>query len=133
VTKRDRSARSTLPAGRTFKVLICILAAALSAVSLTASIAESAISFFQPSILTSEEYNDNIFLTTNDRLDDYITKIDPSFLFIYRAPLWDWDVKYTYDYLYYAKSAFSKTNRHTSNLVNQDRVIDGLLFFHGQG
>ncbi len=89
---------------------------------------EGAESLFQPAVLASEEYNDNIFLSPDHPIDDFITRIVPSFQFMYRAPFWDWDATYAYDYQYYALSDFAKTDTHRASLANQTRIVKDVLF-----
>lgn len=57
----------------------------------------------RPSITVREEYNDNFFLNEDDKVDEFITRVMPSIQFRYGAPLWTWDLKYTFDYVYYAR------------------------------
>ncbi len=84
---------------KTGAVLFFYLTVFLSAVSMTVPVrVEGGESLFQPAVLASEEYNDNIYLTPDHEFADFITRIVPSFQFAYRAPFWDWDVSYAYDY-----------------------------------
>jgi hypothetical protein len=80
----------------------------------------------------SEEYNDNIFLTSKDEMADYITRIAPSISFLYFAPRWDWDVAYNYNYLYYAKRTTRDDSSFALNLMNKNRIISDVLFLDVQ-
>jgi hypothetical protein len=80
----------------------------------------------QPFLTVSEEYNDNLFLTTTDKKDDYITRVAPGVWWTYKAPLWDWDVAYTYDYRYYANYSVDRSF-YTLNLTNHTRLVGDLL------
>ncbi len=118
---------------KTCTALFFYLTVFLSAASMTApALVEGAESHFQPSVLLSEEYNDNIFLSPTDRFDDYITRIVPSFQFAYRAPFWDWDVSYAYDYRYYVLNKFAETDNHRASLANQTRIVQDLFFLKVQ-
>ncbi len=82
----------------------------------------------QPSITLNEEYNDNIFLVPENRSYDYISRIAPSLDIKYKAPFWDWDVKYLYDYYRFARHHISQDQTHTLNLENHTRIIDQYIF-----
>lgn len=90
--------------------------------------AESAEYRIQPSILVSEEYNDNVYLTPQNRIYDYITRVIPSVNFSYKAPLWDWNVAYAYDYYYFARIYPSHTDTHTANLTGLTRIVKDFFF-----
>jgi hypothetical protein len=87
----------------------------------------------------SEEYNDNIFLAPRGcsqtpcpedkkREFDYITRVVPSLGITYKAPLWDWDASYAYDYRYYGRAAFRQDETYTVSLTNLTRIVPDLLF-----
>jgi hypothetical protein len=80
----------------------------------------------QPAITINEEYTDNLFLTTTDRKDDYITRVVPSIRWTYKAPLWDWDVAYAYDHRYYAKYRDDQ-DLYTLDLKNHTRILGDFL------
>ena len=80
----------------------------------------------RPAITISEEYNDNLFLTTTDKKDDYITRVVPSIWWTYKSPLWDWDVAYAYDYRNYAKYSVDRSF-YTLNLKNHTRILGDFL------
>jgi hypothetical protein len=82
----------------------------------------------RPSILLSEEYNDNIYLTTEGRLDDYTTTTAAIISFVYLARNWEWNVDYNYNYLYYAKKTTSNDSFYSLNLINKDKIIAEVLF-----
>jgi hypothetical protein len=115
------------------KALIFIAAIILGAVSISAPADVEGSEFrFQPSILLSEEYNDNVLLTTESKYDDYITRTAPSFSAVYLAPNWDWNVDFNYNYLYYAKRTTRNDSSYTLNLVNKNRIIEDVLFLDVQ-
>lgn len=82
----------------------------------------------QPAITVSEEYNDNLFLTTTDKRTDYITRIVSAITVTYKTPIWDWDVAYAYDYRYYANYKVDE-NLYTLNLNNHTRMLNDALLF----
>jgi hypothetical protein len=102
-----------------------LLAAAMLAVAGQSNAADF---YFKPSITVSEEYTDNVFLTTRSKQSDYITRTMPGFALIYKAPFWDWDVKYNYDFRYYAKG--SRGNDHTHDISTHGliKLVDEKLF-----
>jgi hypothetical protein len=111
------------------KALIFFAAIILGAVSISAPAdVEGSEFLFKPSILLSEEYNDNVLLTTESKYDDYITRIAPAFSAVYRAHNWDWNVDYNYNYLYYAKKTTQNDSSFDLNLVNKNRIIEDVLF-----
>ena len=73
------------------------------------------------------EYNDNIFLDPGN-VTDYITRIIPSVHALYRAPLWDWDVTYSYEYRHYVHGTYDNYSTQRFNLSNQTRVIEEFFF-----
>jgi hypothetical protein len=89
--------------------------------------AEAAGVSFIPSIVVREEYDDNIFLTDDDRNADYITRILPSFHIDYKTPFWDLSSDYTLNWWYYANLRESK-NSHNLKLESQVRIIRNLLY-----
>lgn len=93
--------------------------------------AQGATFTIQPAITVSEEYNDNLFLTTTDRKDDYITRVVPSVGATYTSPLWDWDVAYAYDYRYYANYRLDQ-NLYTLNLNSHARIAGDFLLLDVQ-
>jgi hypothetical protein len=93
-------------------------------------VAEAAEYRIQTAILFSEEYNDNIFLLAENRLSDYITHVAPALLFTYKAPFWDWDMKFAYDYPYYARNSVTNNDAYSASLTNQSRIINDVLFLN---
>ena len=89
--------------------------------------AESSEFSFKPSIVLREEYDDNIFLTKDDRQDDFITRILPSFHIDYKTPFWDLTSDYTLNWWYYAKLKQGKDS-HNLNLVSKTSIIKNLLY-----
>ena len=81
-----------------------------------------------PGVTVSEEYNDNVLLTRENRRTDTITEFDPAVHLQYRALFWDWDVDYVYYYRVYAQRTVKDDTTHALTLVNNDRIIHDLLF-----
>jgi len=79
-------------------------------------------------IRTSETYNDNIYLTGRDRRFDYITEIVPAIGVTYKAPFWDWQGSYAYDYFYYSRADFHHDEISTANVTNLTRLYQDTLF-----
>ncbi len=81
----------------------------------------------RPSITLKEEYDDNIYLTRDDKVDDYITRALPSLNANYKTPLWDWTLSYTLNWWYYAKKRKGNTS-HDLNLLSKVNVVKNFLY-----
>jgi hypothetical protein len=101
--------------------------------------AEAQVFRMEPSILVSEEYNDNVFLHRNDTAEAYITRVAPSIRVRYATSFWEWDINYTYNYYYYYYS--STTSRqvqpdhdqtHALSARNRTEIIKDSLFFEAR-
>lgn len=106
---------------------IFVLLTAVFSIGYCCSQAESAEFSLKPSITLREEYDDNIFLTKDDRVDDYITRILPSLSIDYKTPLWDLSTAYTLQWWYYFKQK-EGGDSHTLNLTSQVRVIKNFFY-----
>lgn len=82
----------------------------------------------KPSLAISEEYNDNVFESVLNKRSDFITRTQPGLTFQYKAPLWDWDIAYTYDYRYYARGSRNDDTTHNGNLKGLLNLVDQRLF-----
>jgi len=81
-----------------------------------------------PSLTVSEEYNDNVFEDNIARRSDYITRLMPGLAMKYKAPLWDWDLGYAFDYRYYARGSRNDDTTHNINARGLVKIIDEKLF-----
>lgn len=81
----------------------------------------------KPSIALKGEYNDNIFLSKKDRVEDYIVYVMPSAKLAYKAPFWDWTMDYTLNWRYYTKRGENKTS-HDLNLSSKVKAVENLLY-----
>lgn len=93
-----------------------------------ALVAEAGETHIQPSLLISEEYNDNVFLSPQHHESAYITRLLPAVHFSYQAPFWDWDVAYAYDYRYFSRVHPRHEDTHTVGLTNLTRVVEDFFF-----
>jgi len=84
---------------------------------------------FHPSIAVSEEYTDNVFETRDNKRSDFITRLMPGIALTYNASLWDWDLRYAYDYRYYARNSRTGDDTHNLDVHGLTRVIKDLLYF----
>jgi hypothetical protein len=82
----------------------------------------------QPGILIGEEYNDNVFLSPDNEVDDFITRVVPSVHFVYIAPVWEWDVAYALDFRYYAERSKTDDSTHSLRLTNHTSIIREFFF-----
>jgi len=83
---------------------------------------------FKPSITVSEEYTDNVFLSSLTQKSDYITRTRPGFTSKYNAPFWEWDISYAYDFRYYARQSLKNDNTQEVNAKSLIKLIDEKLF-----
>jgi len=119
--------KNELPADKRL-ILFCKYALVPAVVFLFAGISSAADFSFKPSITVSEEYTDNVFLTTVSKKSDFITRAMPGFALKYNAPFWDWDIKYAYDFRYYAKGNRDNDQTHDINTQGLIKLIDEKLF-----
>lgn len=87
------------------------LAAGATAVS--ASMAAAAEFRVQPFVAVSEEYNDNILETADNRLGDYITHLAPGLNLTCTAPVLTGDLNYQLDQRLYARKHHGDETLHT--------------------
>lgn len=113
---------------RVFAVNSFPILAAIAFLAVSAAEAEAVEFFIRPSITLSEEYDDNIFLTTTDRVEDYITRVGPALNFHYKAEFWDWDLSYAYDYRYYAKGTRKYDDTHVVDLKTKTELLKNYFF-----
>lgn len=83
---------------------------------------------FKPFLSVSEEFTDNVFESSTNRQSDYITRLQPGMNLKYNAPLWDWDLGYSYDYRYYARASRSDDTTHNISGRGLVKLVDELLF-----
>jgi hypothetical protein len=83
---------------------------------------------FKPSIAVSEEYTDNVFENNLNKRSDYITMAQPGISLNYKAPFWDWDLGYAFDYRYYARESRKDDAAHNGNLKGLVKLVDEKLF-----
>ena len=81
-----------------------------------------------PSIMVGEEYNDNVFLTRYNKLDDYITRVIPAFDLKYKTSLWDMKLVLSYDYRYYAKGTKTDDSTYRVDFKDHSELINNFFF-----
>lgn len=81
-----------------------------------------------PSIAVGEEYTDNVFVTSDNRAADFITRVLPGIAIKYGAPFWDWDIGYNLDYRYYAHDSRNEDITHSLVGKGNLRLIDNFLY-----
>ena len=81
-----------------------------------------------PWLAVSEEYTDNVYETHHNKKSDYITRVQPGVAMKYTAPLWDWDLSYSLDYLHYAKRNRNDDLNHNISGNGLVRIVDEVLF-----
>lgn len=106
-----------------------LIVAALYASPLMVSNQTQAADFsLMPTLAVSEEYTDNVFETELDKESDFITRALPGLAMKYKAPLWNWDLGYFFDYRYYARESRKDDSTHTLNAKGLIKIVDELLF-----
>lgn len=83
---------------------------------------------FHPSITVSEEYTDNVFETSGNRIGDFITRGLPGIRLSYISPALEADINYLFDYRYYAKRSRSTDQTHDLSASARLTVVENLLF-----
>lgn len=83
---------------------------------------------FKPFLSISEEFTDNIFEVTTSKRKEFITRLQPGFTSRYQAPVWTWDVAYTFEYRNYARSSKPNEYNHDAALKGNVALIENLLF-----
>ena len=112
------------PRAKTQSLIIFLLAAIVFPLA-TAQAAELT---FRSGITVSEEYNDNLFLTPDDRVTDYVTRAMPSVNLHYGTDFWNWDVNYAYDYRHYARRNREDDETQSADARNRTELIKNILF-----
>jgi len=97
-------------------------------VLILAAVAQGSEFSIHPAIAVREEYNDNIFLTSSNKTNDFITEAMPSIELKYKAPILDLGINYTYDYIYYAKGSQGTDQTHNLNANAHLTMVENLLF-----
>lgn len=87
---------------------------------------------FESSLALSEEYNDNIYLSPDKPMTDYVTRVLPSIRMVYEAPFWEWDLAYTFDYRAYLYKSKTHDSTHALILRNRTNLVPDRLFFELQ-
>lgn len=107
----------------------CLIAAtSLAVLSLTPDQLHAADASIKPSLAVSEEYTDNVFESQSNKRADYITRVLPGLAMTYKAPFWDWNLDYNFDYRYYAKGSRKDDNTHEINAKGLLKIVDDRLF-----
>ncbi|GBE06244.1 hypothetical protein BMS3Abin10_01889 [bacterium BMS3Abin10] len=83
----------------------------------------------RPSIMIGEEYNDNIHLQ-KDKIDDYITRVQPSIELEYREPRWELDLSYLLDFSYYAKGTRTDDLTHAIDAKGHMEILREFFFLN---
>lgn len=108
--------------------LFCFLTGLASLFALCPDDAAAAQFDIRPSIMVSEEYDDNIFLTPTGLQGDFITRIVPAFTLAHSTSFWTWNIDYAYDYRYYAKDTVPRDTTYRANVLEHTNLINNLFF-----
>ncbi len=90
--------------------------------------AEGAEFRIQPAVTLREWYDDNVFLTPNDKKYDYITEFIPGFNIVHRTSFWSTQLDFAYDYRDYLKRTQTKDYTYLANFLNHTMLVDNQLF-----
>jgi hypothetical protein len=82
----------------------------------------------KPFLTLEEEYDDNIYLTKDNKVDDYVTRVIPAVSLDYKTPIWDLTLSDTFYWWYYAKQGTNYTSN-TADLSSKLTVIKNFFYF----
>jgi hypothetical protein len=82
----------------------------------------------RPSLTISEEFNDNIHETADNRRTDYITRVQPGATFRYLTPRLNCDSSYTFEYRNYARNSKGDEYNHNASLRGTVALVENFLF-----
>jgi hypothetical protein len=82
----------------------------------------------KPKLTLGEEYDDNIFLTRNEKVSDFISRVSPSLTLLYQTQGWDLTLSDTFQWWYYAKEERGNYSNDGS-LSSKLTVIENFLHF----
>ena len=82
----------------------------------------------KPQISVSQEYNDNIFETELDRKTEYVTRVQPGFLFDYESPIGKSDISYAFDYRHYDRGLREDETTHNAAATASFNIIRNFMF-----
>lgn len=72
---------------------------------------------FTPSISVSEEYDDNLYLISDNEISDYITAVTPGIDFSILSEQTDFSLEYTPSFVFYNENTENDTTRHSASLA----------------
>ena len=81
-----------------------------------------------PSVAVSEEYTDNVFDSSTNRMSDFITHALPGLVMSYKAPAFNGDISYLFDYRNYARKSRGDEIAHALSAKGQLIAVKDLLF-----
>lgn len=91
------------------------------------SSAEAEELVIKPSVRLSEEYTDNIYLTESNRTHEYMTYVEPSINFSYKASHINLMCDYTLKWLYYSRLRKDDTS-HLLNASAKSEIVNNFLY-----
>jgi hypothetical protein len=83
---------------------------------------------FTPSISVSGDYDDNLFLTPDNEVDDYITTVTPSLALRVRTQNTDMSARYAPSFVRYSDRDDLDTTRHLGNVTWGQQLSEHLKF-----
>jgi hypothetical protein len=81
-----------------------------------------------PSLTLSEEFNDNILESATDKRSDFVTRVQPGVALLYQAPRLSGDLRYNFDYRYYARGSRGDEKIHSLALHGSAALTENFLF-----
>jgi hypothetical protein len=106
-------------------VFLCIIVTAVTSVCIASEGTESPIAF---GLAVKEYYDDNIFLTKDDRVSDYITRVIPALNIAHKTERWDLNLYDEFYWWYFARQNRGYTSDYL-NLSSKLAVVNNLLYF----
>ncbi len=111
-----------------FRVIVLTIAGFLLVLVMPPHRASGALFNIQTGLSMSEEYTDNLFLSPNDRQQDFVSQAVPSVKLVYKTGFWDWDLDYAYIYRNYSQDKITDDSTQTANVIDKMELIDNTLF-----
>jgi hypothetical protein len=93
-----------------------------------ATVAQGAEFEVHPSLAVSEEFTDNVFETSTNRISDYITRTLPGLGLSYKAPALDGTLNYTFDYRHYARKNRGDETTHTLSAKGHLTAVENFMY-----
>jgi len=100
----------------------------VAGIILMASVSMAGDFEIHPSVAVSEEYTDNVFNSSTDRVDDFITRLMPGVVMGYKSQRLNADLNYMYDYRYFADDSHENDTAHLLDFRGVLMPVENLFY-----